>query len=149
MNAASVDVSAVAGRLWAQATANTSSPAEVACAVERLFSQLRVGLLPWAGGDGYRALLDRAIGEVEMAHPLLGGLAFLGSDNPAGASLTAESEAQAAAEVEVVTIALVTALIHAFSRFVGDTLAVRLVDQIDFSPSFGMPRHGYRAIRHV
>ncbi len=149
MNAASVDVSAVAGRLWAQATATTSSNTEIACAVERLFSQLRVGLLPWAGADGYHALLDRAIGEVELEHPLLGGLAFLGSDNPTGASLTAEGEAQAAAELETVTIALVTALIHAFSRFVGDTLAVRLVDQTDFSPSFDMSRHGYRGIHHV
>ena len=71
----------VAERLWVQATAKARSTPEVTASVERLFLQLRAGLLPWAGGEGYRALLDRAIGEVEAEHPLLAGLSFLGGDD--------------------------------------------------------------------
>ncbi|MEQ1693508.1 MAG: hypothetical protein ABMA00_19625 [Gemmatimonas sp.] len=123
----------VAERLWAQATAQSRSAPEVTAAVERLFLQLRAGLLPWAGGEGYRALLDRAIGEVEAEHPLLAGLSFLGGDDAPLATRTDAQRALDADELQVVTVALVAALIAAFGRYVGSTLAVRLVDQIDFS----------------
>ena len=129
----------VAQRLWVAATARSHSAGDVVWAIEQLFSKLRAGLLPWVGGHGYRALFDRAIGEVEQEHPLLAGLSFLASDDqPISASTTTRTtadRAHAASEVEAVTVGLITALIDAFGRFVGETLAVRLVDQIDFSPT--------------
>ncbi len=125
----------VAQRLWVTATARSHSAGDVIRAVEQLFSQLRAGLLPWVGGDGYRALFDRAIGEVEQEHPLLGGLSFLGSDDQPISANTVAERAHDAAEVEAVTVGLITALIDAFGRFVGESLAVRLVDQINFSPA--------------
>lgn len=129
----------VAQRLWVVATARSHSAGDVIRAIEQLFSQLRAGLLPWVGGDGYRALFDRAIGEVEQEHPLLAGLSFLASDDqPISTIATTNAEhAHAAAEVEAVTVGLITSLIDAFGRFVGETLAVRLVDQIEFSPVGG------------
>ncbi len=132
----------VAQRLWVTATARSHSAPDVIRAIEQLFSQLRAGLLPWVGGDGYRALFDRAIGEVEQEHPLLAGLSFLASDDqPISTITTTNAEhAHAAAEVEAVTVGLITSLIDAFGRFVGETLAVRLVDQIEFSPIGGAAR---------
>ena len=127
----------VAQRLWVAATARSHSADDVVWAIEQLFSRLRAGLLPWVGGHGYRALFDRAIGEVEQEHPLLAGLSFLASDDQpiSTTTTTAAERAHDAAEVEAVTVGLITSLIDAFGRFVGETLAVRLVDQINFSPA--------------
>ena len=123
----------VAQRCWSQATAQASSTEEVLVAVERLCADLRTGLVPWVGGEGFRALLDRAIGEVELEHPALGGLSFLGGDEPTSTATSVDERAREFDHVAVVTMALIVALINAFGRIVGDTLALRLVDQISIA----------------
>lgn len=134
----------VAQRLWRHSTQHGSAPVDIAAAVGHTFSEVRGGLLPWVGAEGYRALLDRAIGDVERTHPALGGLAFLGGEDPITAPVTAAEVEAAVREVEAVTVGLVVALIDALGRIVGAELAVRLVDRIEMSPVDGTALQGVR-----
>ncbi len=140
----------VAERFWGHATQYGSAPADIAAAVGHTFRDVRAGLLPWVGAEGYRALLDRSIGDVECTHPALGGLAFLGGEDPITAPVTAAEVEAAAREVEAVTVGLVVALITALGRIVGAELAVRLVDRITLSPVGGTAgtRHAARSASH-
>ncbi len=120
----------VAQRFWHDANSHPIASSNIGAAVSHTFGELRTGLLPWVGAEGYRALLDRAIGEVERTHPALAGLVFLGSDDPVSAPVTADEVEAATREVEAVTVGLVGALIDALGRSVGHDLAVRLVGRI-------------------
>ena len=123
----------IAQRAWVRATAHATTPDDLIVAVERMCAQLRTGLLPLVGGDGYRALLDRAVGDVEVDHPAIGRLVFLGGDERPVPAMTAAEHARVDAELTEVAIALVMALIAALGRMVGSTLAVRMVDRIHIS----------------
>jgi hypothetical protein len=124
-----------ARRLWARAAGDSSAPEEVAAAAERICFQLRVGLRRWIGAEGYRALLDRALGQVRAEHPALGGLSCLGGDEPV---TTAAVRTDGAGEVAAGLVALVTALIELLGRIIGEEMAVRLVEQIGIPSSPGV-----------
>jgi hypothetical protein len=118
-----------ARRLWARFGGEGSAPANVIATAERVHAALRAGLGRWIGAEGYRALIGRALVTAEAEHPALGGLGFLGGDEPA---LTPIDESRAAVEVSAGMVALVAALIESLGGVIGEEMALRLVDQIDF-----------------
>ena len=132
----SVDVTAVAHRLWVRSTRDAHTAADVAQAAERLCADLRRGVMPWTGSERYQALLNRAVRDAAVRHPRLGGLLLdqrqLVSRCPTGV----DAHRFDAAEVEAVTKAVVTAAIDAVGVMLGEMLAVRMIDQIDFSYAF-------------
>lgn len=115
-----------ARRLWAGAAGDTSAPEEVAAAAVRLCALLRAGLGRWVGAEGYRALLDRALGLARAEHPALGSLSCHRGDEPV---TTAAVRAHGAAEVAAGMVVLVATLIELLGRIVGEEMAVRLVEQ--------------------
>ncbi len=116
-----------AQRLWARAAGDSSAPEEIAAAAARIGNELRAGLGRWIGADGYRTLLDRALGLARAEHPALGGLAGLGGDEPL---TTAAVRAQGADPVAAGLVAMVAALVELLGRIIGEDMAVHLVDQI-------------------
>lgn len=116
-----------ARRLWARAVGDTAAPGDVAAAAERTCTQLRTELGRWIGADGYRALVDRALGLARAEHPALGDLPCLGGNQPA---TTAVVRAHGAGAVAAGLVALVAALIELLGRIIGDEMALRLVEQI-------------------
>jgi hypothetical protein len=126
MTPRSAAASEVARRLWASAAGDASAPEEVAAASERMCTQLRAGLGRWVGATGYRALLDRALGQVRAEHPELGSLSCHGGEEPL---TTAAVRAYGTAQVAAGMVALVAALIELLGRILGEEMAVRLVEQ--------------------
>jgi hypothetical protein len=126
MTPSSAAVTDAARRLWARVADATSAPEEVAVAAERICTELRTGLGRWIGAEGYRALLDRALGLARAKHPALDGLSCLGGDEPLTAAAV---RAHGAAEVAAGMEALVAALIELLGRIIGEDMAVRLVEQ--------------------
>jgi hypothetical protein len=123
-----------ARRLWARTAADGSASEEVAAAADRMCTQLRAGLGRWIGAEGYRALLERALGLARVEHPALGGLSCLGGD---GTMTMAAVRAHGAGEVAAGLVALVATLIDLLGRIVGEEMALRLVEHV------GMPSpHG-------
>jgi hypothetical protein len=113
--------------LWARTAGDTSAPQEVAAAADRMCTQLRTGLGRWIGTDGYRALLDRALGLTRAEHPPLGGFSCLGGDEPLS---TTAVRAYGVVQVAGGMVALVAALIELLGRIIGEEMAVHLVEQI-------------------
>ena len=54
----------------------------MAVAADRVYSQLHPTLGRWIGVEGFRALLDRALGLARTEYPVLGDLFFLGGEDP-------------------------------------------------------------------
>src|ERR1700687_4753402 len=107
MTAQSTAATDAARRLWARAVGDTTAPEDVAAAAERMCTQLRTGLGRWIGADGYRALLDRALGLARAEYPALVDLPCLGGAVPATAAVV---RAQGAGAVAAGLVALVAAL---------------------------------------
>ena len=116
----------VAQALWARSAREATTPGEVAEAAERVCIQLRSGLGRWVGATGYRALLDRALGEARTEHPALGSLSCQGGEEPV---VTAAVREHGVAEVEAGMVAAVAALIDLLGRIIGEEMALRLVEQ--------------------
>jgi hypothetical protein len=127
-------VTDVAHHLWLQTAGDAAEPEAAAAGAERLCAKLSAGLSRWIGVEGYRALLDRAVGSTRAEHPALGGLACLHRDEPVAA---ANVRAPGAAEVAAGMVALVAALIELLGRIIGEEMAVRFVEQIGTSSPRG------------
>ncbi|MBA3343791.1 MAG: hypothetical protein H0T44_00615 [Gemmatimonadales bacterium] len=115
-----------ARRLWPRRPGDVSDPEEVAAAANRVCVQLRSGLARWVGSEGYRALLDRALGESAAHHPVLSSLSCHEGDEQAA---VAAVRAYGSAEVAAGMVALVATLIDLLGRIIGEEMAVRLVEQ--------------------
>jgi hypothetical protein len=127
MTSSSAAATDAARSLWARIAGDTTAPEDVAAAAERMCLQLRVGLRRWIGAEGYRALLDRALGQVRTKHPVLGSLSCLVGDEPVSAEAV---RTHGAGEVAAGLVALVATLIELLGRIIGEEMAVRLVEQI-------------------
>ena len=117
----------VARRLWVRAAGDASTPEEVAAGAERMFAQLRGGLGRWIGAEGYRALVERALGLVRVEHPAIGDLSVRGGDQM---MTTAAVREHGTGEVADGLVALVAALIKLLGRIIGQEMGLRLVEQI-------------------
>jgi hypothetical protein len=127
MTSSSATATDAARNLWARFAGDSTAPEDVAAAADRLCLQLRVGLRRWIGAEGYRALLDRALGLAQTKHPVLSNLSCLVGDEP----VTAEAvRTLGAGAVAAGLVALVAALIELLGRIIGEAMAVRLVEQI-------------------
>lgn len=118
---------AAARRLWANIAGDSTSPDEIAVAAERLCVQLRIGLRRWIGAEGYRALLDRSLGQVLPDHPALAAVSCTEGETPV---TVADVQAHGGAQVAAGLVALVGALIELLGRIIGEDMAVRLVEQV-------------------
>lgn len=115
-----------ARRLWARASGGNSTPQHVASAAERLCAQSREGLGRWIGTQGYRALLDRALGMARAEHPVLRGMSCLGGDDAAiAAAVRTHGEGQVAEGM----VAWLAAMMEVLGRIIGEETAVHLVEQ--------------------
>lgn len=115
-----------ARRLWADRAGDASAPGEVASAADRVCGQLRAGLTRWVGSEGYRALLDRALGLAEPDHPALRSLRCHEGD---GWPAAEAARSYSAAQVSAAMVALVATLIDLLGRIIGEEMAVHLVEQ--------------------
>ena len=122
----SVAANDAARRLWARASGGSSAPQHVASAAERLCAQSREGLGRWIGAQGYRALLDRALGMARAEHPALSGLSCLGGDE---AAIAAAVQANGQGQVAESMVAWLAAMMEVLGRIIGEETAVRLVEQ--------------------
>lgn len=127
MSPQSAAATEAARSLWARAAGDGSAPDGIALAAERMCTELRFGLGRWIGADGYRTLLNRALGAVRAEHPALTGLPCLGGDE---AVMTIAVRVHGAGEVAAGLVALVAALIELLGRIIGEEMAVRLVERI-------------------
>ena len=98
----------------------------MARSADHLCALLRSGLGQWIGANGYRVLLDRALGEARPDHPVLGTFGCQGGDDPATLATVKEHGPDALAAGMV---ALLTVLIALLGRIMGDEMAVHLVEQ--------------------
>jgi hypothetical protein len=129
----SSSVTSAAQRLWARAASGSSEPERVVAAAELLCARLRTELGRWIGADGYRVLLERALGLARAEHAALRDLSCFGGDE---AATTNAVQTHGAAQVGDAIVTLLTALIELLGRIIGDEMAVQLVEQIDLaSPS--------------
>jgi len=124
----------VALRLWARAASGTAVPEEVAAAVELLCTQLGTALGRWIGADGYRVLLDRALGLARVENAALRDLSCLGGDEAATRKAV---QTHGAAEVGEAFLTFLTVLVEILGRIIGDEMAVHLVEQIGGASSKG------------
>lgn len=113
--------------LWARDAAGTGAPEEAELTADRVCAQLRAGLTRWIGPEGYRALLDRALGHARVEHPALNNLSCVGGNEHEIAAAVRE---HGAAEVAAGIVTLVATVIHLLGRVVGEELAVELVRQM-------------------
>ncbi len=117
-----------ARRLWARWAGDVSAPEEVAAAADRVCGQLRAGLARWVGSEGYRALLDRALGLAQADHPVLKSISCHEGDELA---VLAAARFHGAAEVNAGMVALLAILIALLGRIIGEEMAVQLVEQTE------------------
>lgn len=129
-----------AQRIWLQAVGDAALRAEVAGSANRLCVDLRVGMVRWIGGEAYRALMARALGETRRGHPALAGLTCFGEDEPA---IRAAVRKHGADAVAAGMVAVLRAMIVLLGRIMGDEMAVHLVEQ-NCLPSL---REGGRRVR--
>jgi hypothetical protein len=114
-----------ARRLWALVASGADEPDHAIAAAQGLRARLRAGLAPWIGADGYRALVDRALGLTRGEHPELGDLIGPGGDEPP----EVRARVHRASSVQAGMEALVAVVIELLGGIVGEGLAVRLVEQ--------------------
>lgn len=115
-----------AQRIWLRAVGDAALQAEVAGSADQLYRNLRIGMVRWIGGEGYRALLARALAETRRQHPALAGLTCFGEDEPAMRAAVRKHGADA---VTTGVIAVLRAMITLLGRIMGDDMAVHLVEQ--------------------
>lgn len=115
-----------AQRIWWRAVGDSALQAEVAGSANRLCADLRIGMVRWIGGEAYRALLARALGETRPGHPALEGLTCFGEDEPAIRAAVRKHGADAMAAG---MLAVLRAMIALLGRIMGDEMAVHLVEQ--------------------
>lgn len=115
-----------ARRLWARIAGDADVADGIPASAERMCVELRAGLGRWIGADGYRALVDRALAIARADHPALGGLTFLGGEEPA---IGAAVRAHGAGAVLAGLAALVATLIELLGRIIGNEMAIHLVEQ--------------------
>jgi hypothetical protein len=104
---------------------NASTPEAIAEAAATLGLQLRTGLSPWIGAEGYAALHARALQQVRTHHPALGELS-LSADDRNAAELAVR--AHGAAAVSGGIVAFVATLIELLGKIIGVEMALRLVE---------------------
>lgn len=126
MTPGSAAATEVARRVWAPDAGVVRAPEKAAVAVDRVCTQLRVGLGRWVGAEGYRALLSRALERARAEHPALKNLSCMGGDKP---EIAAAVEAHGADAVAAGVVALVVAMIELLARVVGEETAAELVNQ--------------------
>lgn len=114
-----------ARRLWAR-DGKVTAPEELAAEVDRFCLQLDKGLTRWIGSEGYRALLDRALGSARADHPGLNDISCRGGDTQA---VLAAVAAHGAAEITAGMVMLLATLIDLLGRIIGEEMAVRLLEQ--------------------
>lgn len=114
-----------ARRLWAR-NGKVTAPEGVAAEVERVCAHLDAGLVRWIGSEGYRALLDRALGLARAEHPALNNVSCRPGEQPA---VTAAVRAHGAAEMAAGIVALLATLIELLGRVIGEELVVQLLEQ--------------------
>lgn len=123
-------VSAVAAeaarQFWAHDGLDAGAPEEMAVAAEQGCARLRAVLTRWIGADGYRALVDRALEQARAGHPAIAGLQCQAGEVQ---GVAAAVGLHSAAEVREGVLALVALLIDLLSRFIGEEMATRLVEQ--------------------
>lgn len=102
------------------------SPDNVAAAAGRLSTRLRVGLGRSIGREGFRALFERAMSQLQADDEPLVALGILRGDEVA--KPTGPGQAYGAAGVAAGMVALVATVIDLLSRIVGEEVALRLVE---------------------
>lgn len=115
-----------AARIWHHAVGDAALPGPLAELADLHWDGMRVELGRWIGVAGYRALLNRALGEVRVAHPVLAGLTCAGGE---GAALRKAVERHGAATVTAGMVALLSAVIAFLGRILGEEMAENLVEQ--------------------
>lgn len=114
-----------ARRLWAR-DGKVTAPEEIAAEVDRVCAQLDAGLARWVGSEGYRVLLDRALGLARAEHPALSNVSCRGGDELV---VTAAVRAHGAAEVAAGMVTLLATLIDLLGRIIGEEMAVQVLER--------------------
>lgn len=121
----------VARRLWDRVATGApgapDAPETVAVTADRVYSQLNPTLGRWIGVEGFRALLDRALGLARTEYPVLRDLFFLGGEDPV---ITAAVRDYGAPSVVTGLIGTIAILIELLGRVIGLELALHLVGQV-------------------
>jgi len=120
-------ITEAARRVWLGVSGGASAPGEVGAIAERTLVTLRVNLRRWVGAEGYRALMDRAVGATVTDHPVLDGLACHEEDPPATA---AHLDAHGSEAIGAAFVALVAMLTQVLGRIIGDGMAMQLLEQL-------------------
>jgi hypothetical protein len=116
-------------------------------AAERAFERLNAHLQKTIGATGFRMLLRRAVERSRSEHPLLASLPSLtDSELPVG-ELARGAHVGNPEEVEEALVVLLTTFISLLGRFVGDGLAMRLVEESWPERSGGDPTKSGRGVK--
>jgi hypothetical protein len=134
-----------AQRIWLHAVGDSTLRTEVAGSADHLWVGLRIGMVRWIGGEGYRALLARTLGETRGGHPALAGLTCFGED---GAAIRAALRKHGADAVAAGMVAVLSGVISLLGRIMGNEMAVHLVEQICMSSLPGGARSGRAEADH-
>ncbi|MCZ8204376.1 hypothetical protein [Gemmatimonas sp.] len=129
----------VALRLWDATAHHTGTPDDVLAICEALLAQLDARLRRWIGAEGYGSLLSRSVAETLATHPVLATIPnLLNDETETSVDVTAESLAQREA-----CIALLVTMMRQLGRIVGESMAIRLIEQSGTPGARGVagPRH--------
>lgn len=115
-----------AERVWSRAVGDAVLPEPLAQVADQHWAGMRIRLGRWIGVAGYRALLDRSLGEVRAPHPALAGLTCAGGDEAALRKAVKQHGAEA---TTAGMVALLSRVIESLGRILGEEMAVNLVEQ--------------------
>lgn len=105
------------------------APPDVTAAAERVVRRLADELTGWFGPYGARALLARALADVQGSHPALGAVRVSASSSPELDGLTERARIHGADAVAAGVVELLAALVELLGRMIGDELAMTLMKQ--------------------
>jgi len=123
------DIGSVARRLLdAELDGLNDDVAKVAAAAA-LCERVYVGLARWFGADGALALLTRAVSRARRGHPMLSTIVVRGGSTPCMSGIESTAVLHGLHDTTDSLVAVLTMLLDALSRLIGEDLAVTLIEQ--------------------
>lgn len=122
----SVQTLEAARGLWQRVSESGEPDASSAARGDHVLSLVEAGLRKWVGAEGYAALLNRAIALTAPEHPALSAVDDLGIAR----SPSSNGRVYTPTEVQEGLIALLATLMALLGRIIGESMAMRLIEQI-------------------
>jgi len=117
-------------RVLALESGARARPEDAVAAAERVIELLHQHLARWFGGDGFHAILARAVDRARVEQPALAAIRVVQQGELHVEGLTEAARAHDAETMHEALVTLIASLLSLLGRLVGDDLVSRLTHQI-------------------